>query len=150
MTWKGIYLIISIKNNKIYVGQSRINQHLALLRENRHYSIELQKDFNLYGENNFVFEMIEDVELDTHLIEKEKQWIELLSHEYYLYNSSINEKREKNKKRKVKIQNGREKWERYKLNKKLQNNTHTLALAKEYAKSKVKHFYPNIEILKLI
>lgn len=61
------YCIYQIKckvNGKAYIGQTRsikrrFDDHKYKLRHNSHYSQELQKDFNLYGEINFLFEILE-------------------------------------------------------------------------------------------
>lgn len=50
----GLYRIICLKNNKIYIGESsccleRIGQHLSDLMGNRHRCKPLQNDFNKYG-----------------------------------------------------------------------------------------------------
>ena len=60
----GIYKIINTINNKIYIGQSidikrRWNDHKSELRRNAHYNIYLQQSWNKYGEENFIFEVIE-------------------------------------------------------------------------------------------
>ena len=59
----GIYSIINIINNKKYVGQSvdiknRIRNHKWALRHGRHENSHLQKSFNKYGEDCFVFDVI--------------------------------------------------------------------------------------------
>ena len=77
---KGIYCIINIKNNKRYIGSSidieqRFKQHLYSLSKNKHYNKHLQLSFNKYGENNFIFEIMETFdEIERYLlfdIEKE-------------------------------------------------------------------------------
>lgn len=59
----GIYSITNIINNKIYIGQSvdikaRIRNHKWALKHNRHKNDHLQKSFNKYGEDCFVFDII--------------------------------------------------------------------------------------------
>lgn len=59
----GIYQIRNILDNKIYIGQAknfraRCNGHLSKLRLNKHHSPYLQRAFNKYGEENFVFEIL--------------------------------------------------------------------------------------------
>lgn len=61
--WCGIYKITCEGNSKIYIGSSvnireRWQQHLALLRGNRHSSIYLQNSYNKYGEDSFKFEVL--------------------------------------------------------------------------------------------
>lgn len=59
-----IYCIKNILNNKVYIGSSvnfnkRKNLHLHYLKNNKHHSNHLQKAWNKYGKENFVFEIIE-------------------------------------------------------------------------------------------
>lgn len=56
----GIYMILCLVNNKRYYGESknvsaRLSQHKSRLRRNLHEISELQRDFNIYGEENFEF-----------------------------------------------------------------------------------------------
>lgn len=56
----GVYMILCFANNKRYYGESknvsaRLSQHKSRLRRNIHEILELQHDFNLYGEENFDF-----------------------------------------------------------------------------------------------
>lgn len=55
-----IYKIINNINGKVYVGQTinivkRKNAHYNQLKNKKHHNKALQKDFLLYGENNFSF-----------------------------------------------------------------------------------------------
>jgi hypothetical protein len=59
----GIYIILCLVNNKRYYGQSqnvsaRLSQHKSRLRRNLHEVLELQREFNIYGEENFQFSPI--------------------------------------------------------------------------------------------
>lgn len=62
----GIYKITNIKNNKVYIGKTmnsfgdRWDHHKAMLRANKHDNHELQLDWNLFGEDNFSFDIICD------------------------------------------------------------------------------------------
>lgn len=61
----GVYKITNKVNNKIYVGSSnnvkyRWSQHKIQLKNNIHKNPHLQRAWNLYGESNFVFEIIEE------------------------------------------------------------------------------------------
>ena len=61
----GIYKITNIENNKVYIGQStkieeRWEQHLDDLRSNSHHSKTLQYEYNMFGEDTFRFEVIEN------------------------------------------------------------------------------------------
>ena len=56
-------MILCTRNNKRYFGQSknisrRLSQHKSKLRRNIHEIPELQRDFNLYGEQEFEFSCI--------------------------------------------------------------------------------------------
>jgi hypothetical protein len=56
----GVYMILCFDNNKRYYGESknvsaRLSQHKSRLRRNIHEILELQHDFNLYGEEAFDF-----------------------------------------------------------------------------------------------
>ena len=60
---KHIYAIKNIKNNKIYIGQtkdlkSRWEGHKKKLRKNKHDNIHLQRAWNKYKEENFEFKSI--------------------------------------------------------------------------------------------
>lgn len=64
---QGIYQIRNIQNDKIYVGSSidieyRIETHIRELRKNHHNNTYLQNAWNKYGEENFVFEIVELVD----------------------------------------------------------------------------------------
>lgn len=60
----GIYSITNIKNGKIYIGSSndflrRKKDHLWALKANKHHSSKLQNSWNKYGEESFIFEIVE-------------------------------------------------------------------------------------------
>lgn len=82
----GIYKITNIINNKVYVGKSvhcyeRFYKHKNALRNNRHGNIHLQRAWEIYGEDNFTFEIIERCGEKVLLI-KEDYWCkELKSHD---------------------------------------------------------------------
>lgn len=67
----GIYVIANQTTQKVYVGQScgaggirgRWRQHLSSLRRGRHSNLKLQRAWNKYGENAFVFLVIETVDV---------------------------------------------------------------------------------------
>lgn len=77
----GIYQIRNIYNNKVYIGsarnyKTRKTDHFRALRRNKHYNAKLQRAWNKYGENSFVFEILEYVPDINKLIEREQFYIE--------------------------------------------------------------------------
>ena len=62
----GVYQIRNKENQKIYVDSlpnlKSMNGRLMMLRAGRHKNRELQEDFNKYGEEAFVFEVLEVLE----------------------------------------------------------------------------------------
>lgn len=76
---KGIYRIRNIVNGKMYIGFTNMNFgdrrdcHFACLRNNYHFNHDLQNDFNKYGESDFVFEVVEEIESDDILKYQEKE-----------------------------------------------------------------------------
>ena len=85
----GIYQIRNIKNNKVYIGSSarlyyRKIEHFSRLRNNSHDNSYLQKSWNKYGEENFVFEILEYCE-ENSLLEREQHYFDTLK----CYDSSV-------------------------------------------------------------
>lgn len=76
-----VYQIRNILNDKVYIGSTkifkkRIMSHYALLQNNSHHSIKLQRSWNKYGESSFSFSIIEEnIETDN-LINKEQFYID--------------------------------------------------------------------------
>lgn len=65
----GVYAIINLVNGKFYIGSSigmntRWWNHLIDLRNGTHENAHLQNSFNKYGEENFIFQIIEEVDFD--------------------------------------------------------------------------------------
>jgi len=63
----GIYQIRNLINNKIYLGSAynlydRYRVHKSTLLNNKHDNEHLQRSFNKYGKDNFIFELVEIVE----------------------------------------------------------------------------------------
>ena len=74
----GIYRIINIDNNKVYIGSStninkRIKTHIYKLNGNEHWNTHLQASYNK-EKGNFKFEIVELCE-EQHMIDKEQIWI---------------------------------------------------------------------------
>jgi group I intron endonuclease len=92
----GIYKIVNLKNNKVYVGSAvylsnRFSTHKYNLRRNQHHSRHLQSAWNEYGEENFIFEVLEHVEKLDLLVEREQFWLDnLMPHNKNIgYNTNI-------------------------------------------------------------
>ena len=74
----GIYKITCKVNNKIYIGSTevcfkqRFKKHKQRLRNNYHENDYLQKSWNKYGEDNFVFEILEEISDKSKVKEKEQ------------------------------------------------------------------------------
>jgi group I intron endonuclease len=80
----GVYAIINMVNNKVYIGSSkdiygRWVQHRYKLDNNIHHSKYLQNAWNKYGKDNFEFKIIEVID-EKLLFECEQKW-------YDYYNS---------------------------------------------------------------
>lgn len=84
-----IYCIYNKANGKRYIGSAhrgreRWRGHRNLLRKNKHFSTHLQSAWNKYGEDNFEFQVIEEIqnfdtmtteELNKQLLQRESYWI---------------------------------------------------------------------------
>lgn len=75
----GIYAIINIINDKMYVGsaidiKNRCRKHKEKLKVNNHPNKYLQLSWNKYKENNFIFMTLEKVE-KLNLLNREQIWI---------------------------------------------------------------------------
>lgn len=75
----GIYEIRNTVNGKVYVGSSRTlrkrkHTHFSELRRNVHHSSHLQYAFNKYGEDAFIFTVLEYCD-EEGVEDKEAEWI---------------------------------------------------------------------------
>lgn len=75
----GIYCIQNTINNKVYIGQSkniyrRFIHHKSMLNRNLHNNPYLQNAWNKYGEDKFIFEVLEYCDFEN-LTEKEKYYL---------------------------------------------------------------------------
>ena len=89
----GIYKITNKINHKFYIGsainiKNRWNLHISALRGNRHCNTHLQRAWNEYGEDNFLFEIIEIVENKEDLIKREQFYLDSLLHAQAFINKS--------------------------------------------------------------
>jgi len=76
----GIYRIKNLVNDKSYYGSSkniekRWKTHLNQLRNKKHINCILQNAWNKYGEDNFIFEIVEECELEK-LFDTEQKYID--------------------------------------------------------------------------
>jgi len=86
----GIYLIKNIFDGKVYVGSARrlidrISHHKHQLRNNKHHSIHLQRAWKKYGEDVFIFGVLEIVGNYDDLIIVEQKYIDI----YKSYNDKF-------------------------------------------------------------
>ena len=82
----GIYKIENKINSKVYIGSSnnikrRWQKHKSLLKHNKHQNSHLQASWNKYGEDNFIFSIIELCS-ENSLLEREQYFIDKLNPEY--------------------------------------------------------------------
>src|SRR3990167_7829867 len=87
MAKSGIYKIINLVNRKIYIGSAanvfkRWQVHKRCLKSNKHHSVLLQRAWIKYGEENFLFEIIEEVAEKENLIEREQRYLDVLKPHY--------------------------------------------------------------------
>lgn len=83
----GIYKIINKINSRSYIGSSvcietRWKVHKNLLTKNVHWNDHLQRAWNKYGEENFSFEVIEEVLDRTRLLDREQHYLDNEKHKY--------------------------------------------------------------------
>lgn len=76
----GVYQILCVPTGKIYIGSSvnlreRWNRHRRTLRRGNHRNAHLQHAWNRYGEDNFVFSVLEFVK-PSNLLRAEQAWID--------------------------------------------------------------------------
>ena len=76
----GVYAIVNVFNGKRYVGSSlnvskRIWAHKSYLRSNNHHSSYLQNSYNKYGENSFLYLLIEKFDSEEDMRKAEEKYI---------------------------------------------------------------------------
>jgi group I intron endonuclease len=79
----GVYIIQNTNNSKVYIGASkdtynRLCMHKTQLRANKHHNTHLQTAFNLYGENSFTFDVLEDCD-EEFIYSQENYWCILMN-----------------------------------------------------------------------
>lgn len=81
----GVYQIKNLINSKVYIGQSkekferRYWHHQWLLRHGKHHNLDLQTEWNQYGEDEFVFQVLQVAESEIQCDELEKKYISLFN-----------------------------------------------------------------------
>lgn len=78
----GIYKITNIENGNCYIGssykvKSRLYEHKRRLKKGNHHSIILQRAWDKYGEDKFIFELLIECEVENLIVEEQK-YIDLL------------------------------------------------------------------------
>lgn len=91
---RGIYKIINIVNNKFYVGSAvdlkrRKARHFSELRNNRHNNSKLQNAWIKYGEQAFVFVVVEELPDEADLLAAENVWLKEHVGKDYCYNIGV-------------------------------------------------------------
>jgi len=90
----GVYKIQNTQNGRAYIGASkkvreRFDEHRCTLRKGKHRSEKLQSDWDNYSEEDFIFEMIEEVHDRKNRNEREKYYINLYDSCDNGYNSNL-------------------------------------------------------------
>jgi group I intron endonuclease len=88
----GIYKITNTNNGKCYIGSSqniekRFRGHRYMLTCNSHHSRYFQNAWNKYGDERFMFEILEVVDDRAKLFEREQHYLDQFSREDKLYNT---------------------------------------------------------------
>lgn len=91
---RGIYKIINVVNNKFYVGSAvdlkrRKTRHFSELRNKRHPNGHLQAAWIKYGEQSFVFVVVEELPDDADLLAAENVWLKEHVGKDYCYNLGV-------------------------------------------------------------
>lgn len=92
----GVYMIYQMNTGKVYIGSSkriekRWKEHKRELNNNKHHNRYLQRAWNKYGGESFLFDVIEECNLDI-LIEREQFWMDYLNCLNSSYGYNISEK----------------------------------------------------------
>ena len=91
---RGIYKIINVVNNKFYVGSAvdlkrRKTRHFSELRTGKHNNRYLQAAWVKYGEQVFVFVVVEELPEDADLLAAENVWLKEHVGKDYCYNLGV-------------------------------------------------------------
>lgn len=90
-----IYKIINVKNGHFYIGSTveidkRRDKHFKDLKNGRHHSLHLQRAYNIYGEDSFLFKIVREKEFENEndLRQLEERYIRYCWNSNILYNVS--------------------------------------------------------------
>ena len=90
-----IYKIINLENGKFYIGSTveidkRRDKHFKDLKNGRHHSLHLQRAYNIYGEDSFLFKIVREKEFENEneLRQLEERYIRYCWNSNILYNVS--------------------------------------------------------------
>lgn len=91
---QGIYKIINVVNNKFYIGSAvnlrkRKARHFSELRTGKHKNRHLLAAWNKYGEQAFVFVVVEEVADRALLLDAENCWLRDHVGKDYCYNIGV-------------------------------------------------------------
>lgn len=80
MLTSGVYAILNLFDGKIYIGSAkdikdRFSWHHRALETNKHHNILLKRAWDKYGEDNFIFFVLEHTE---DLLVREQYWMDRL------------------------------------------------------------------------
>lgn len=89
-----IYKIVNTVNGKFYVGSTtntreRFRTHRNRLRGNRHHCGHLQAAWNKYGENSFIFHVVETIPDGQSLQDAEDVWLQEHVGKEHCYNHGL-------------------------------------------------------------
>jgi group I intron endonuclease len=89
----GVYRIKNLINGKFYIGSSsvlgkRFYEHKRTLRGNFHANQHLQSAWNKYGEDSFIFDILEYCDKEL-LLEREQHYVDTMSPEYNIHKISV-------------------------------------------------------------
>lgn len=91
---RGVYKIINIINNKFYIGSAvdfkrRKARHFSELRNKKHNNKHLQQAWDKYGENAFIFVILEEANETDDLLYLENKWLKEHVGQQYCYNIGV-------------------------------------------------------------
>ena len=77
----GIYCIRNIENNKMYIGSThnfseRKYRDFHYLEIGKHHSIVLQRAYDKYGKESFVFEILKECSDEENLLKTEQYFLD--------------------------------------------------------------------------